>query len=151
VANSSRIYCLFKLKTLLEEHKDELARLITNECGKTYAESIAELQRAIENVEAVCGIPSLMQGYNNEDIARGVDEHMIRQPLGVVGTITPFNFPGKKLLMPFSIIPVSRPSALLAPLRWPSTFTAGPQQKSERLITSAELRFGYPMYNMKRR
>lgn len=89
-----RIQYLFKLKGLLEEHKDELARIITNECGKTYKESIGELQRAIENVETACGIPMLMQGYNNEDIARGIDEQMIRQPLGVVAAITPFNFPG---------------------------------------------------------
>jgi len=91
---TERVQHLFKLKMLLEEHKDELARIITNECGKTYAESAGELQRGIENVEVACGIPSLMQGYNNEDIARGIDEHMIRQPLGVVAAITPFNFPG---------------------------------------------------------
>jgi malonate-semialdehyde dehydrogenase (acetylating)/methylmalonate-semialdehyde dehydrogenase len=88
-----RIQYLFKLKGLLEQHKDELARIISNECGKTYSESIGELQRAIENVEVACGIPMLMQGYNNEDIASGIDEHMIRQPLGVAAAITPFNFP----------------------------------------------------------
>ncbi len=89
-----RIQPLFKLKVLLDENKGELARIITNECGKTYNESLGELQRGIENVEVACGIPILMQGYNNEDIARGIDEHMIRQPLGVVAAITPFNFPG---------------------------------------------------------
>ena len=88
-----RIQPLFKLKRLLEDHLDELARIITNECGKTYAESVGELRRGIENIEVACGIPVLMQGYNNEDIARGIDEHMIRQPLGVVMAITPFNFP----------------------------------------------------------
>lgn len=89
-----RIQPLFRLKTLLEENREELGRIITNECGKTFAESVGELQRGIENVEVACGIPMLMQGYNNEDIARGIDEHMIRQPLGVVAAITPFNFPG---------------------------------------------------------
>ena len=79
---------------LLEEHIDEIARIITNECGKTLAESVGEMRRGIENVEVACGMPILMQGYNNEDIARGIDEHMIRQPLGVVAAITPFNFPG---------------------------------------------------------
>lgn len=88
-----RIQPLFRLKQLLEDHLDELARIITNECGKTYAESVGELRRGIENVEVACGIPVLMQGYNNEDIARGIDEHMMRQPLGVVMAITPFNFP----------------------------------------------------------
>lgn len=89
-----RIQPLFKLKALLEEHRADLSRIITNECGKTYQESYAEMQRAIENVEVACGIPMLMQGVNNEDIAQGIDEHMFRQPLGVVAAITPFNFPG---------------------------------------------------------
>ena len=89
-----RIQYLFKLKALLDEQKEEIARVITNECGKTFAESLGEMQRGIENVETACGIPSLMQGYNNEDIARGIDEHLFRQPLGVVAAITPFNFPG---------------------------------------------------------
>jgi malonate-semialdehyde dehydrogenase (acetylating) / methylmalonate-semialdehyde dehydrogenase len=88
-----RVQYLFKLKILLEEHLEEIARIITNECGKTYKESIGELRRGIENVEVACGMPSLIQGYNNEDIASGVDEHMFRQPLGVVTAITPFNFP----------------------------------------------------------
>ncbi len=89
-----RIQCLFRFKTLLDEHIDEIARIITNECGKTYAESIGEMRRGIENVEVACGAPILMQGYNNEDIAAGIDEHVFRQPLGVVAAITPFNFPG---------------------------------------------------------
>lgn len=93
VPATERIQYLFRLKFLLEDALDDLARTITNECGKTYAESIGELRRGIENVETACGIPVLMQGYNNEDVARGIDEHMIRQPLGVVAAITPFNFP----------------------------------------------------------
>jgi malonate-semialdehyde dehydrogenase (acetylating)/methylmalonate-semialdehyde dehydrogenase len=91
---TERVQPLFKLKQLLETHLDELARIVTNECGKIYSESVGELRRGVENVEVACGMPSLMQGTNNEDIARGVDEHMIRQPLGVVAAITPFNFPG---------------------------------------------------------
>lgn len=89
-----RIQPLFKLKMLLEEQIEEIARTITTECGKTFAESVGELRRGIENVEVACGMPILMQGQNNEDIAQGIDEHMIRQPLGVVAAITPFNFPG---------------------------------------------------------
>ena len=89
-----RVQYLFKLKTLLEEHLDEVARTLTNECGKTYTESVGELRRGIENVEVACGIPTLMQGAYSEDIARGIDEILIRQPLGVVAAITPFNFPG---------------------------------------------------------
>ena len=90
---TERIQYLFKLKKLLEDHYDEIARLTTQECGKTLAESQGELQRGIENVEVASGIPSLMMGYNVEDIARGIDEHMFRQPVGVVAAITPFNFP----------------------------------------------------------
>ncbi len=97
-----RIQYLFKLKNLFEAHLDELARLITMENGKTLAESRGELRRAIENIEVACGIPTLMQGYNLEDVARGIDEHMIRQPLGVVAAITPFNFP---VMVPFWFLP----------------------------------------------
>ncbi len=88
-----RIGYLFAFRRLLEQHADEIARLTTQENGKTLAEARAELQRGIENVEVACGIPTLMQGYNLEDIARGIDEIMIRQPLGVAAAITPFNFP----------------------------------------------------------
>jgi malonate-semialdehyde dehydrogenase (acetylating) / methylmalonate-semialdehyde dehydrogenase len=89
-----RIQPLFKLKQLLEEHVDDISRLITQENGKTFTEAKAEMRRAIENVEVACGIPTLMQGYNLEDVARGIDEMMIRQPLGVTAAIVPFNFPG---------------------------------------------------------
>jgi len=97
-----RVQPLFKLKMLLEQHRDELALSITEECGKTLTESRAEMQRAIENVETACGMPMLIQGTNCEDIAAGIDEHMIRQPLGVVAAITPFNFPG---MIPFWFMP----------------------------------------------
>ena len=93
VPPGERIQYLFRLKQLLEEHFEEIARLVTMENGKTLAESRGELRRGIENVEVACGIPILMQGYNLEDIARGIDETMFRQPLGVVAAITPFNFP----------------------------------------------------------
>ncbi|WP_347342582.1 CoA-acylating methylmalonate-semialdehyde dehydrogenase [Coleofasciculus sp. FACHB-1120] len=99
---TERVQYLFKLKFLLEEHLDELSRIVTLECGKTFAESKAELQRAIENVEVACGIPMLMQGYNLEDVARGIDEMMIRQPVGVTAIIAPFNFPG---MIPFWFLP----------------------------------------------
>src|SRR5712692_6235500 len=88
-----RVQYLFKLKNLLEENLDELARLITIENGKTFGEAKAELRRGIENVEVACGIPMMMQGHVLEDVTPGVDEMQIRQPLGVVAAITPFNFP----------------------------------------------------------
>ncbi|MBX2925140.1 MAG: CoA-acylating methylmalonate-semialdehyde dehydrogenase [Chitinophagaceae bacterium] len=89
-----RIQYLFKLKHLLEENIDELSKTITLESGKTFVEAKAEWVRAIENVENACGIPALMQGDFSEDIATGIDEYMIRQPLGVCACIAPFNFPG---------------------------------------------------------
>jgi malonate-semialdehyde dehydrogenase (acetylating) / methylmalonate-semialdehyde dehydrogenase len=102
---TERIQYLFKLKNLLEAHFDELARLITQECGKTLAESQGEMRRAIENVEVACGVPMLMQGTFLEDIAPGIDEMMIRQPVGVCACVVPFNFPGMIAFwfMPYAI------------------------------------------------
>ena len=88
-----RIQPLFRLKALLDAHATEIARVITQECGKTLAEAEGELRRGIENVEVATGIPTLMLGSNLEDIASGIDELMIRQPVGIVAAITPFNFP----------------------------------------------------------
>jgi malonate-semialdehyde dehydrogenase (acetylating) / methylmalonate-semialdehyde dehydrogenase len=98
----NRVQYLFKLKVLLEDNLSDLARTITMESGKTFEEARGEMRRAIENVEVACGIPTLMQGYNSEDIATGVDEFMIRQPLGVAAVISPFNFPG---MIPFWFLP----------------------------------------------
>ena len=95
---TDRIQYLFRLKALLEDEFDEIARIITQECGKTLAESRGELRRGVENVEVACGAPILIQGHSNEDIARGIDEIMFRQPVGVCAIITPFNFPA---MIPF--------------------------------------------------
>jgi len=99
---TERVQYLFKLKNALEDNYEELSKLITIECGKTLEESHGEMRRAIENVEIATGMPILMQGYNNEDIARGIDEIMIRQPIGVCAAICPFNFPG---MIPFWFMP----------------------------------------------
>lgn len=92
--SGDRIQPLFRLKALLDTHLTEIATLVVQECGKTLGEAEAELKRGIENVEVACGIPSMMMGSNLEDIASGIDEMMIRQPVGVVAIVTPFNFPG---------------------------------------------------------
>ena len=97
-----RIQPLFRLKALMDERLDELARVITQENGKTLAESVGELKRAIENVEVACGTPTLMQGDFLEDVASGIDEMMIRQPVGVCAIICPFNFPA---MIPFWFLP----------------------------------------------
>jgi malonate-semialdehyde dehydrogenase (acetylating)/methylmalonate-semialdehyde dehydrogenase len=99
---TERVQYLFTLKFLLEGQFEDISRLITMECGKTLDEARGEMRRAIENVEIACGMPILMQGYNNEDIARGIDEIMIRQPVGVAAAICPFNFPG---MIPFWFMP----------------------------------------------
>ncbi len=88
-----RVQFLFKFKFLLEQHLEDLARIIIEDGGKTRKEALSELRRGIENVYVACGIPSLLQGFNNEDIAAGVDEHLFRQPLGIIAAVTPFNFP----------------------------------------------------------
>lgn len=88
-----RIQYLFKMKTILEKNANEIATICTKECGKTFAESKAEIVRAVENIEVACGIPTLMQGEFSEDISAGIDEYVIRQPLGVGACIAPFNFP----------------------------------------------------------
>lgn len=97
-----RVQPLYKLKQLLEENIDEIGRLITLECGKNFIESKAEMQRAIENVETACGMPMLMQSEFSENVATGIDEFMIRQPVGVSACISPFNFPG---MIPFWFLP----------------------------------------------
>ncbi len=97
-----RVQYLFRLRDLLRSNMDELSRTITDEAGKTFDESRAEMVRAIENVEIACGMPMLAKGEVVEDIAPGIDEILLRQPVGVCATIAPFNFPG---MIPFWYIP----------------------------------------------
>lgn len=99
---TERVQFLFRLKQRLEEDFDELSKTITLECGKTLAESRGEMRRAIENVEVACAATVLTQGQFSEDIAPGIDEFVIRQPLGVCAIIAPFNFPG---MIPFWFLP----------------------------------------------
>ncbi len=93
---------LFRYKHLLEEDFEEIARIVTLEHGKTLAEARGEVRRAIENVDVAVGVPTLMQGRNLEDVAKGIDEYAVRQPLGVFAAIAPFNFPA---MVPFWFIP----------------------------------------------
>lgn len=84
---------LFKLKYLLDQHFDEIARIVTQENGKTLDEARGSFKRGIENVEHACGTPALMMGKTLEDVASGIDCEFVRQPMGVFAAITPFNFP----------------------------------------------------------
>lgn len=90
---AERVRVLFRLKILMDEHRDEFAKLLTREHGKNIAETRGEIQRGIENIEHACGMPSLMMGETLEDVASGIDCEAIRQPLGVFAGITPYNFP----------------------------------------------------------
>lgn len=99
---SQRVQYLFRMKRIIEANSDEIAEICTGECGKTFAESKAEIVRAVENIEVACGIPKLLQSDFSEDIATGIDEFYIRQPVGVGACISPFNFP---VMIPFWFMP----------------------------------------------
>ena len=84
---------LFKLKYKIEENKEELAKIIVNEHGKTFDEAMGELTRGIQYVEHACAITELLKGDFSEDVGRGVDEYYVREPLGPFVILPPFNFP----------------------------------------------------------
>jgi len=102
---AERARAMFAFKSRLEEHFDELARIVTTEHGKTLDESRGSVRRGIEAVEVACGMPSMMMGYGLEDISRGIDCDVHRQPMGVFGAIAPFNFPAMVPLwfLPFAV------------------------------------------------
>ncbi|MGZ9005953.1 MAG: aldehyde dehydrogenase family protein, partial [Burkholderiales bacterium] len=88
-----RARILMRYRELLEQHRDELAALITEEHGKTIVDATGSVQRGIEVVEFAMGIPHLMKGELSEEVGTDVDTHSLREPLGVCAGITPFNFP----------------------------------------------------------
>ena len=90
---SKRTGILFRYRELLDAHRTELARLVSAEHGKVLADALGEVGRGLEIVEFACGIPQLLKGERSEDVSTGVDAYSVRQPLGVVAGITPFNFP----------------------------------------------------------
>jgi malonate-semialdehyde dehydrogenase (acetylating)/methylmalonate-semialdehyde dehydrogenase len=99
-----RARCMFRLKTLLEEHKDALAGLLTSEHGKVRDDALGEVTRGLEVVEFACGAPQLLKGEFSDTVGTGVDAYSFRQPLGVVAGITPFNFP---VMVPLWMIPMA--------------------------------------------
>ena len=90
---SKRTDIMFKIRNLVEAHRTELASILTSEHGKVPSDALGEIARGLENLEFACGIPSLLKGGYSEQVSGGVDVYQIRQPLGVVAGITPFNFP----------------------------------------------------------
>src|SRR5699024_1762133 len=99
-----RARILFKYQQLLVEHWDELAKIITKENGKPLKEAKGEVQRGIENVEFAAGAPTLMMGDNLPSIATDLESAMYRYPIGVIGGITPFNFP---MMVPCWMFPLA--------------------------------------------
>ena len=127
---------LFKLHQLLTEHKSELARLITLENGKSLSESLGEVQRGIENVEHVAGITNLIMGDSLSTAATDIEITNYRYPIGVIGGITPFNFP---MMVPFWIFPMALAAGNTVVLK-PSEKTPLLMEKIVELIEEA----GFP-------
>jgi malonate-semialdehyde dehydrogenase (acetylating) / methylmalonate-semialdehyde dehydrogenase len=90
---SRRAEIMFRLRELVDQNRRRIAELLTAEHGKTIADAMGEVARGLENIEFACGVPNLLKGGFSEQASRGVDIYQIRQPLGVVAGITPFNFP----------------------------------------------------------
>ena len=90
---SRRAEVMFRFRELIVKNRAQIAEILTRENGKTTADALGEVARGLENVEFACGIPNLLKGGYTEQASKGVDVYQIRQPLGVVAGITPFNFP----------------------------------------------------------
>jgi malonate-semialdehyde dehydrogenase (acetylating)/methylmalonate-semialdehyde dehydrogenase len=101
---STRSRILFAYRQLVHEHTAELAEIISAEHGKVVSDAAGEVQRGLEVVEFACGIPHLLKGEHSEQVSRGVDAYSVREPLGVVAGITPFNFP---VMVPMWMFPVA--------------------------------------------
>jgi len=126
---SKRSELFFRIYDLFDEHREDLARLLTAEHGKVLSDALGEVQRGIEVIEYVCGIPTLLKGSYSEQASTGVDVYSIRQPLGVAAGITPFNFP------------VMVPMWMWAPaIACGNTFVLKPSEKDpSALVLTAEL------------
>ena len=101
---ATRTRVLFAFRQLVEKHKQELAAILTREHGKVAADALGEVNRGLEVVEFACGVPQLLKGEFSENVSTDVDSYSIRQPLGVVAGITPFNFPA---MVPMWMYPIA--------------------------------------------
>lgn len=119
--NRSRV--MFKFKALLEQHKDELAELISTEHGKVFSDAQGELTRGMEVVEFACGIPHLLKGELSMNVGRGVDSYSLMQPVGVCAGIAPFNFPA---MVPLWMFPVA--------IACGNTFVMKPSEKDPSVV-----------------
>ena len=117
-----RARVMFDFKALMEKHIDELADIVVEEHGKVHSDAKGSITRGIEIVEFACGIPHLLKGTFSDDVAAGIDMHSLRQPLGVVAGITPFNFPA---MVPMWMFPIA--------LACGNTFILKPSEKDPTL------------------
>ncbi len=99
---SKRTDIMFRLRELIDSHKRDLGLLVTEQHGKVLSDAMGEVSRGLENIEFACGVAHLMKGGYSEQAATGVDVYSIRQPLGVVAGLTPFNFPAMVPMWMFS-------------------------------------------------
>jgi len=104
ISIAKRTRVLFAFRELLESRKDEIAKSIVTEHGKTYPDAIGEINRGLEVVEFACGVGHLLKGGFSENVSTSIDAYSILQPLGVVGVISPFNFPA---MVPLWFVPVA--------------------------------------------
>src|SRR6201996_8843918 len=130
-----RARILFKFKELLEQHADEISRLITAEHGKVLSDARGELIRGLEVVEFACGIPQLLKGDFTEQVSTGIDNWTLRQPLGVVAGVTPFNFP---VMVPMWMFPVAIAAGNCFVLK-PSPTDPSPSLRMGELLKEAGL------------
>jgi malonate-semialdehyde dehydrogenase (acetylating)/methylmalonate-semialdehyde dehydrogenase len=131
-----RARVLFKFKELLEKRRDDIAKLITAEHGKTFEDAKGELVRGLEVVEFACGIPHLLKGEFTDNVGRNIDSFSVRQSLGVVAGITPFNFP---VMVPMWMFPVA--------IACGNTFVLKPSEKDPSpglLLAEIALEAGLP-------
>src|SRR5690349_3916850 len=128
-----RAAVMFRFKALIEQHADELARLITSEHGKVLSDARGSLQRGLEVVEFACGIPHLLKGEFSENVGTGIDAYSLRQPLGVCAGITPFNFPA---MVPLWMFPVALACGNTFILK-PSEKVPGCSMRLAELLTEA--------------
>jgi malonate-semialdehyde dehydrogenase (acetylating)/methylmalonate-semialdehyde dehydrogenase len=135
---NARAQVLYRFKAQLEEHFEEMARIVTTEHGKTLDEARGSVRRGIECVEVACGAPSLMQGFGLEDISQGIDCHVVRQPLGVCAAIAPFNFPA---MVPMWFLPFAIATGNTFVLK-PSEQVPLSQRKMVDLLSRCDLPFG---------
>jgi malonate-semialdehyde dehydrogenase (acetylating)/methylmalonate-semialdehyde dehydrogenase len=129
VSLSRRSAIMFAFRDLVLRHRDDIAKLLVSEHGKVFSDAVGEVQRGLEVVEFACGIPQLIKGEFNENVSTAVDTYSIRQPVGVVAGITPFNFPA---MVPMWMYPIA--------IACGNTFVLKPSEKDPSAANfSAEL------------